>query len=174
MPIRVPTSGIGDGPSGAGTQGSSGGTVTGSDVTTVVTSAETQVTIRDEGIASPEIAGNLGQRLITNQTADLVQRAYRANSSSNVQRSWNHRYRGQRESFKFNLLMQQVLALSAWSFTVLEPINRSLRTAEFRTGPQRSDTPTSSEYALIYHIRLQQDFKEWLLLRDADVKWFVN
>lgn len=165
MPESPPMGPV-DGPAGTSS------TTTGSDVTTVVVENGLQDIVRSEGVTDNLVPGDLGQRLITNQTADLVQRAYRVNSAENVQRSWNHRFRGQREAFKFNLLMQQVLTLSALVFATLEPRNRSLRVQEFLTGPASSTTAANSEVALICHIRAQIDFKEWLLLRDADIKWF--
>lgn len=68
--------------------------------------------------------------------------------------------------------MQQVLALSGWVWHILEPKNRALKVQEFLTGPVQNSVATSSELALIYHVSTQIQFKEWLLLRDADIKWY--
>lgn len=168
MPNRPPA----DNPLSGGPANSGGSSVLGTDITTVVVYDNLEETVRATGVSTEQTPGDLGYRFVTNQTQDLLTRAYRSNSSLNLFHNWNHRFRGQREAFKFNLLMQQVGALSALVFCTLEPRNRAIRSREFLTGPTHSATPTSSEVALICHIRAQIDFKEYLLLKDADILWF--
>lgn len=170
-------------PSGGGMQehdspgpggGAGSGGVSGSDVTTIVVyDGGYQQVIRSEGIEVVEVPGDLGQRQLTARGRDLLTRAHRTNSSENLGRNWNHRYRGQQEAFKFNLILQQTLALAAIVFNLLQPRDSVLKTQELNTSPTNNTVdPEDSEVALVYHINTQINFKEWLLMRDADIQWF--
>jgi hypothetical protein len=159
-------------PPSSGPGGSTAGDVGGTEITVIVQSPNPNI---NEFIytSQPEVPGDLGQQSLSSQTQDFQARSFRSNASANIQRPWNHRFRGEREAFKFNLLIQQVLSLAAYAFYILEPWNRLMKVREFLAGTGSSSTPANSEIALIYHITLQLEFKEWQNLKDSDVRWFL-
>lgn len=124
-------------------------------------------------LAQDEVSGDLGSLPITNLRKEFLTKSLRLNAADNVPRLHVHRYRGQREAFKFNYYLQSVMSLSAYVFWALRDRDENLRVQELATGPAEHSTPTSSEVALIYHIQAQITFKEWLLSKDQDVRWFV-
>jgi hypothetical protein len=120
-----------------------------------------------------ELPGDLGQLFVSSNTLQLTKKSLRSNASTNVASTTrNHRFSGHREHWKFNLAMQTLLATCATMFYILDERNTTARDLEQVLGPAESDSPTLSETALFCHIREQIAFKEWLIMRDADVKWF--
>lgn len=112
------------------------------------------------------IPGDLGQRHIGGSTQVLIAQAIRKTSSDNLFRPWNHRYRGHREAWKFNLIIQQLQAVGAKLFLLLKGKNDNLKISE------QEIMPTEAEIALVYHCREQVRFHEWRLLKDANRSWF--
>lgn len=141
---------------------------------TTVTTAGT-----DTGLGSPtytvgsneviaEIPGDLGTRSRTQSTDLLLKEAYRSNASLNLFRPWNHRYRGHRESNKFNLNIQNLLLVSAQTYRTLRSADEALQALEMTTL-----YPPDADITNIYHIHAQLVFKEWMLLKDDNINWFV-
>jgi hypothetical protein len=145
---------------GTGTGGSGGGTGTGTGGNTT--------------LSQQDVPGDLGQRTVTVLADVLIRKALRMNASQNVARLHVHRYRGHREAFKFNYYVQSVMQQAAYTYFMLRDRDKSLRTVELALGPASSSTATSSENAMIYHVRKQVEFREWMLSKDADIRWFVN
>ena len=98
----------------------------------------------------------------------LLEKAVELESLGNYLTPLNYRYRGPRESQKFNLMIQQITAVSAFFLPLMRSAEGLLKSCE------RSLTvPTNSEIAVFYHIREQLRFKEYLLLKDSSVNWFL-
>ncbi len=115
-----------------------------------------------------EVGGDLGSRYQSLNSFLLLQEALRENASFNGMRSLNHRYRGHREAGKFNLAIQQVLAMCVTHYLTLKEANTTLQDQELDEM-----YPTDAEIQAFYHIREQIEFKEWLLLKDENRRWFV-
>lgn len=146
---------------------SSGGSVTTTIVGTETGLGSPTYTIGSNIIIS-EIEGDLGTRTRTQNTDLLLKESYRANASVNFFRPWNHRYRGHREAGKFNLNLQNLLLVSAQTYITLRNADSALQTLELANM-----YPPDADIANIYHIHLQITFKEWMLLRDDNINWFV-
>lgn len=118
-------------------------------------------------IIQPEIGGDLGSLYLDNNKFQLLSEARRRSSFFNGISRVNNRYRGHRESGKFNLIIQKFLTISCSLFSTLKPANTSLTTTEL------ADTyPTEEEIQHIQHINIQITYKEWLLMKDDDKRWF--
>lgn len=111
--------------------------------------------------------GDLGDPNYNFNTRLLLNKAYRETAQENVLTPLNHRYRGNREAWKFLLPMQRLLAFSSSEYISLEERYRNLETTESQS------CLTDDEISTIYHIMKQIRFKEWLLLKDTNVRWFV-
>lgn len=111
--------------------------------------------------------GNNNTRIEERGRNYLRAKSIREIASLNIMRPWNHRYRGNREAFKFNLILQRLLATSAICFNTLKDRDVPLRNREIVVGP------TDAEVALFYHIREQIRFREYMMLRDSNTRWFV-
>lgn len=98
---------------------------------------------------------------------ELISEMLRLNASAGYMRVWNHRFRGHREAFKFNLLMCSALGTMQLCTGKLKPLNSSLSTRE------RAMYPTDIEITNAYHVRAQITFIEYMLLRDDDRRWFI-
>jgi hypothetical protein len=122
--------------------------------------------IDDSSILVPEIPGDLGQEQITLRDFNMLQTSLRDNINSNLYYARNDRFRGQRESIKFNYTIQQSLSCCVNNFLVLRDSDTALKTAEF------SIYPSNNEISNINHIRLQMNFREWLILKDQNNVWF--
>lgn len=84
----------------------------------------------------------------------------------------NHRYNGHRESSKFNLAIQSFLTIATNVFTTVRLKNNALRTQELNLYPTTNPDPNQSEVALFCYIHEQMRFKEYLLSKDIDVRWY--
>lgn len=112
--------------------------------------------------------GNNGETRVEERGVDYLRsRSLREVANENLMRPWNHRYRGHREGFKFNLHLQRLLAQCAYQFNTLKTKDSNLDTVESEVYP------TDSEIALYSHVFTQIRFKEYLLMRDANVRWYV-
>ena len=118
-------------------------------------------------VVIPEIPGDLGSQYADLNEILLMAESHRALGSFNGMSSVNHRYRGHREANKFNLIIQKVASLCSRLFLQLRSSNNTLKTRE-----SASMYPTDTEITLIYYIQSQIAFKEWLLLKDDNIKWF--
>lgn len=155
----------GGGTSGGGTTGG-GGNSGGGD--------SNGLGIDNDTIVQNEVGGDLGQGLITSTRQEFLTKALRMNATQNVPRLHVHRYRGHREAYKFNYYVQSIMQVAAYNYFVLRDRDATLQATEVSMGPASSSTATSSEIALIYHIHKQITFREWMLSRDTDVRWFLG
>jgi hypothetical protein len=114
-----------------------------------------------------ELPGDLGTIGKTWDTLAMIQKAYRSSASANFYTPWNHRYRGNREAFKFNLFLQRIGQMIAFVTLTLRTKNTTLATKEAALYS------TDTELAAVQHIREQIRFKEYMLLRDNDKRWFI-
>lgn len=115
----------------------------------------------------PEVTGNLGTRAKSYDGIELLATARRSGAYSDVYWAERSRYRGRRESGKFNLLIQYVLDFATRT-------GRSVRAS--RDAMLANNTTvalTDAEIANVQHVRQQIRFKEWLLLRPDDARWFL-
>lgn len=119
-------------------------------------------------VVIPEVPGDLGSIYTTLNTYLLLVESRRENASFNGMTKINNRYRGHREAFKYNLIMQKLAAISAQLYLILKSANDTLKTRETVDA-----YPTDTEVAEIYHIQAQIKFKEWMLLKQEDKKWFL-
>lgn len=94
------------------------------------------------------------------------QQSTRDNSLRNTFVRWNHRYNGHRESTKFNYLVQQTIVncnslfqtfLTSWNYLAIA---------------EADIYPTSADIILYNYVREQIEFKEWLLIKGIDVRWY--
>lgn len=118
-------------------------------------------------VINEETEGDLGSAYMDLNRYLLLAESKRENSSFNGVSHVNHRYRGHRESNKFNLMMQKVVTICASLFLSLRAANQILKTRELDDM-----YPTDTEIAELYHTRVQITFKEWQLLKDDDKRWF--
>jgi len=103
---------------------------------------------------------------INNPPPTLQERAIRLVSGENLLTQYNHRFRGARESNKFNLAIQTLQTQFANSFLTLRSKFSNLENDEAALYP------SVTEIAAVQHVREQLKFKEWLKLKDGDVSWF--
>jgi len=114
-----------------------------------------------------EVGGNLGSSYLSFNTYLLLQESVRRLSSSIGLRPLNHRFQGHRESNKFNLWIQKLAAISSSLFITSKSANDTLEATEL------DDVyPLDEEIELMQHTNEQIRYKEWLLLRSADNKWY--
>ena len=146
--------------------------------------------LRDNVVGAPsippqeEILGDLGQRYKSPDALVLEARALRENASTlTYGKHYNHRFQGPRESVKFNFSIQAALLKNANLYSSMKDIDASFTGtstvtilvdfAFYPTEETNNNTdPTDSEIALFYHIRCQQLFHEWMLLKDSNILWF--
>ena len=159
-------SGTGSGTSGGGSTGGSGGNGSGGSDTN-------GLGIDNDTIVQNEVGGDLGQHLITSTRQEFLTKALRLNSTQNLPRLHVHRFQGHREAFKFNYYVQSIMQACAYNYFMLRDRDTNLQDVETTMGPASSSTATSSEIALIYHIHKQITFREWMLSKDSDIRWFV-
>lgn len=81
---------------------------------------------------------------------------------------WNHRFKGHREAFKFNLVLQQTLSTISKFTNLSKALMNTLESLE-RTVMY----PTDEEISLFYGTWVQLKFREYHILRDANVRWFT-
>lgn len=117
---------------------------------------------------TPEVPGDLGTRYLDLNTYLLLQESLRKSSTLNGIRPLNHRFRGHRESYKFLLPIQRFITICGSSYLALDTWNTALRTQE-----TVDMYPTEEEMQAYLHSLEQIRFKEWLLLRDSDRRWFI-
>ena len=117
---------------------------------------------------TPEVDGDLGSLYMNLNTYLLLQQSRRQNSTLNGIYMPNHRYRGHREANKFNLVIQSMLTQCVSMFLTLRTSNLALTTSEITDM-----YPTETEIQKVYHVQQQLRFKEWLLMKDEDKRWFV-
>ena len=113
-----------------------------------------------------EIPGDLGQRYISGEDQIRLAKAYRTVYADNLLYPRNMRYRGHRESAKFNLTLQCTLTKCAEMFLNLKGYDTRLAVSEYKV------VVTDTEIANIYHIGEQLAFQEWFKLRDLNTRWF--
>jgi len=94
------------------------------------------------------------------------QQSTRDNSLRNTFVRWNHRYNGHRESTKFNYLMQQTIVNCNSLFQTL------LTSWNYLAIAEADIYPTSADIILYNYVREQIEFKEWLLIKGIDVRWY--
>jgi len=117
------------------------------------------------GIIRPDVPGDLGTIRQTFSQALFAKECFRSNSSENILVATNHRYRGHRESNKFNLNLQSILCTIVKFSEILRSKDSNLNTRE-RTYP------TDDDLSKMNHIREQLRYIEWALLKDTGTKWF--
>jgi hypothetical protein len=113
-----------------------------------------------------EVPGDLGELFSDSIQNSLISSALRKSAAENFFTPRNHRYRGAREAWKFNLAIQQLMALVASTFTTLKARYATLK------GSETTIMPTDTELATIYHCREQLRFQEWIVQKDEDKEWF--
>jgi hypothetical protein len=114
-----------------------------------------------------EQGGNLGTSYLSFNTYLLLQESVRRLSSSIGLRPVNHRFQGHRESNKFNLWIQKLGAISSSLFITSKAANDTLEATEIQDV-----YPLDEEIELMQHTNEQIRYKEWLLLRSPDNKWY--
>jgi hypothetical protein len=164
-------------PGGIGPEGGAGGTTTpvpGLPVPGLDMFKEFEVSLGDVSldgygsqVLNEEIAGDLGETYLNLNRHLLLSEARRDSAAFNGISHVNHRYRGHRESNKFNLMMQKVVTICNALFFPLRAANQILKTRELDDM-----YPTDTEIAELYHTSVQIMFKEWQLLKDDDKRWF--
>lgn len=114
------------------------------------------------------VEGDLGQRFMTLKTYIQSRISIRDTASLVGMQRFNHRFSGHRESHKFLYTIQKVL-LDGVSFY------KSMRLQEntLKSSEVVDIYPTDTEIAIISHVMEQIRFKEWLLLRSDNIRWFV-
>jgi len=98
----------------------------------------------------------------------LLTEARRTSASFNGTTPINLRFRGHREANKFNLMLQKLLTICARLFLQLRAIDITLKTRELNDM-----YPTDTEISELNHIREQLKFKEWMLLKSDDKRWYT-
>jgi hypothetical protein len=114
----------------------------------------------------PMEPGHLGQREYSTHLQENLNR-------SNIESLYNaigfyeqNRYRGVRESFKLNLMHQQVSYLWSWMNNKLRPIENVQVTREMGLYPNEN------QIAEIYHNLASIQFVEYLRIKSDKVRWF--
>ena len=116
-----------------------------------------------EIIGDPRDLGTIERTL--ERVLDLRE-ARRDNSLQNLGVWENHRYRGPRESYKFNLLLQNIVALGGY-------VDQSIRGFEaVADSINRQTYETDENLSNLYHLQRQVEFEEFLLSRSSGVQWF--
>lgn len=113
-----------------------------------------------------EIPGDLGRLYLNLNRFLLLAESRRKTPETNFY-PLNHRFRGHRESHKFNLLLQKLITLCVSMYETLRNSNIDLKAIE------SSPYPSNTEVMEYYHITQQIRFKEWLLTKDEDKKWYI-
>lgn len=113
-----------------------------------------------------EIPGDLGSLYMNLNRFLLLAESKRENQTFIGLVSYNHRFRGHREAHKFNLFMQKLLTICSSLYLDMNTANNSLRTQELQVYP------TDTEITEVYHVYQQIRFKEWLLSKEEDDRWF--
>lgn len=113
-----------------------------------------------------EIPGDLGELFSDAVQNSFISQSLRKSAAENFFAPRNHRYRGVREAWKFNLAMQQLITLIASTFTTLKTKYANLKVSE------TTIMPSATELAVIYHCREQLRFQEWIVQKDEDKEWF--
>lgn len=117
--------------------------------------------------AVAEIPGDLGCVGLSEEAANFSVQAVQQSRGLNIASTSNCRYRGPRESVKFNLMAQSVLWLASQVKLTLQPVESEI--AEKRVNTH----PTDEDVALIRHALEQLRFLEYLKLRGNRRKWFA-
>lgn len=121
-----------------------------------------------------EVPGDLGQRFIPAEFLELTKISLRDRASTNLVRNYNHRFQGHPESFKFNILHQEILGKLGQLYESFYSSWTSLEEQDYLYYPSFNEDPYYSEIALYNHCREQIRFKEWLLTRNSRYsKWFT-
>ena len=119
-------------------------------------------------IVEPEVPGDLGNLESELSYKVLMEKALLLLAMSDTLKPINHRYRGHRESTKFNFYQQKILCICGALSNLIRTKFNNLYTVELTQL-----YPTDSEISQLYHIREQMKFREWSLLKDQSSKWFV-
>jgi len=112
--------------------------------------------------------GDLGSTEVTVNTFLLRKEASKRLSNQVTPLTFNHRFRGHRESNKFNHFIQSILLTCVNLAQSLYNWDVRLKVSE------ASLYPTGAELAYLNHIADQISFKEWLLLKDVDRRWYLK
>jgi hypothetical protein len=128
--------------------------------------------LNSQAIAQELKPGDLGDIQISILGETLQARSLRQIASENLPFFPRFRYRGQRESFKFQLIIQSLSTTAASMYLQLRTKFYSLRNSETQIQVQSTTNPSTSELSQIYHVMEQITFKEWLLIKDTDERWF--
>lgn len=119
-------------------------------------------------IVSEDIPGDLGTLYLDKNKFLLLRESLRENASYSGVPDVNIRYRGHRESNKFNLVIQRLVTVCAYFYLELRSCNVVLTTRELDDM-----YPTDTEVSCIYHVQSQISFKEWMLLKDDNKRWYT-
>ncbi len=114
-----------------------------------------------------DVPGDLGTRFMSENTYLAIIESRRANANLLTFSSPNMRFRGHREAVKFNYCIQRILNLCVTLYLSMKTKFDALTTQE------AAIYPTDTEVSEIYHVLEQIRFKEWLLLKDDNIKWFI-
>ena len=109
---------------------------------------------------------DLSNRNRTIERSRLLFKANRENASENLFTRQNHRFRGNRESYKFNLAMNRFLAVQVNTLLTLK------NSKVIAQNNELSVYPTYTEMRYFYAARSRCRFAEYQILKSADQKWF--
>jgi hypothetical protein len=152
-----------DGGGGSSTPGGTGPTTI-----QQISDVDPVASLSSDKIISSEKPGDLGSLYLDKNRFLLLAESRRDNASFNGLATVNLRFRGHREANKFNLIMQKLVTICASLFLTLRSSNKTLITRE-----STDMYPTDTEIEELYHIREQITFKEWLLLKDDNKRWYL-
>lgn len=116
--------------------------------------------------AVEDVPGHLGQVPLTAAQAQYIRDAFRNGRDFTEAYHENVRYRGPRESVKFNLAIQTVVRLGALIQSTLAELEETAPTR--LTGLYLSET----ELARLMHAKMQIWFAEYLALKSSNNMWF--
>lgn len=114
----------------------------------------------------PEIPGDLGCLEATPNDQYIRYRVQVEGTSENVGFFEQNRYRGVRESFKFNLLVQQLIFLWGLVEAKFSPLENLMETKEDALYP------TDDQVAALYRCRTQVEYAEYRILKSAKNLWW--
>lgn len=119
-------------------------------------------------VVTEDIPGDLGTLYLDKNKFLLLKESIRENASFSGIPEINIRYRGHREANKFNLVLQRLLTVCAYFYLQLRASNELLTTRELVNM-----YPTDDEISYVYHVQTQINFKEWMLLKDDNKRWYT-
>lgn len=113
-----------------------------------------------------EVPGDLGALGQSEEMANLAVQAIQQSRGLNIPSQTNCRFRGPRESNKFQLVAQALLWLAAQVKLTMQPIEAEIETKLL------NQYPTDDDLASIQHAIAQLKFLEYLKLRSTKIRWF--